>query len=151
MRVRDVMTAPAIVASSDATVGDVAATMLRHRVTALPIVDAGRLVGIVTESDLVTRGVAADDLRGHPTLRGAFIELIRGRPRWLETGVRAMDLMTKRVTTAAPDEDLIAVTDRMLSLDRKHLPVVEDGRVVGVVSRIDLLRGLVTDCGGIAS
>lgn len=143
MLVREVMTSPVIVTSPEATIGEIAATMLKNRVTALPVVDRGKLVGIVTESDLVARGVSSDDVRGQATLRGAFIELVRGRPRWLETGVRAMDLMTRKVTTAGPGETLFAVADRMILLDRKHLPVVEDGHLIGIVSRIDILRGLV--------
>jgi CBS domain-containing protein len=144
MLVAEVMTSPAIVVSPYTPIGEIAATMLQNRLTALPVVDEGRLVGIVTESDLVARGADAD-LGRHATLRGAFIELIRGKPRWLELGVRAMDLMTKNVTTAHPDETLSEVADRMITLDRRHLPVVEGDRVVGVVSRIDLLRGLVRE------
>lgn len=143
MRVRDVMTAPAIVASPENTIGEIAAQMLRNRVTALPVIERGKLVGIVTENDLVVRGVNADELRGHATLRGAFVELVRGRPRWLEVGIRAMDIMTRNVTTATPDEDVFVVAERMISLDRKHMPVVEAERLVGIVSRIDLLRGLI--------
>jgi CBS domain-containing protein len=143
MRVSDIMTHPVITVTPDMTVGEAAELMIQHRISGLPVVDkAGEVVGIVTEGDL---------------LRRAEIGTERRRPRWLEFliapgrlaseyahthGRRVAEVMTDTVQFVAPDD---AVADVVALMERrriKRVPVVERGRLVGIVSRANLVRAL---------
>ena len=142
MRVRDVMTTPAVTAGPDTPFPDLVDRLLANAISGLPVVDAdGHLVGIVTEADLVSK-----EAYGHRRRRalGVLADLLRGRdPEWVGKGAgrTARDVMTSAVGVATPGEDLGAAARRMLEGGHKRLPVVdEDGRVVGIVSRHDVLR-----------
>lgn len=141
MKVRDVMSAPAIIISPDAVFPDIVDTLLTHDISGLPVVDeAGHLVGMVTEADLVSK-----EAYGHRRRRalGLVADYLRGRDlQWVRKSVgrTARDLMTASPAAVSPDEDLAVAARHMLENHHKRLPVVEAGRVVGLVSRHDLLR-----------
>lgn len=142
MRVREVMTTPAVTAAPDTSFPELVDLLLANAVSGLPVVDdAGRLAGIVTEADLVSK-----EAYGHRRRRalGVLADLLRGRnPGWVAkaAGRTAGDVMSTAVEVTAPDEDLAAAARRMLEGGHKRLPVVDDeGRVVGIVSRHDVLR-----------
>ena len=142
MKVRDVMTTPAVTAGPDTPFPELVDTLLAHAVSGLPVVDAdGRLAGIVTEADLVSK-----EAYGHRRRRalGVLADLLRGRqPDWVAKGAgrTARDVMTAAVSVATADEELAVAARRMLEGGHKRLPVVDgDGRVVGIVSRHDVLR-----------
>ncbi len=99
------------------SVAKVAKRMRLHDVSALPVVQHGRVVGIVTKRD-VTRAVAED-----MDLRAATVAVV----------------MTQHPLVAAPDEDAQAVAMRMLEHGIRHLPVVDGHRLLGVISARDLL------------
>jgi CBS domain-containing protein len=121
VRVRDVMTAPAIPVTQDASFKEIVDLMLRHGVSALPVVDdSGSLVGMVSEADLINK----------PAQGGS-------RPR----GHTAGGIMNAPAETAYLDDTVCDLAQRMVANHRKHLPVVDSsGRLVGVVSRRDVLR-----------
>jgi CBS domain-containing protein len=140
--VREVMSTPPRVVREETTVEEAARLMLDEGVGCLPVVDAdGGMVGIVTESDLTghrpwlslrawDQTQAADEARpGAPGLE----DLRR---------VRVDEVMSRRVVTAMPGEDLSAVVDRMMERKLHHVPVVANGVPVGVLARHDLLRFL---------
>lgn len=109
-----------ITTAPDATIADVSATLREHRIGAIPIVDdGGRLVGIISERDIV---------RELP-VRGAS-----------PLGVGVAELMTRSVKTCAPDETIDTVMERMTAGRFRHLPVVEDGALVGIVSIGDVVK-----------
>ena len=95
--------------------------LLRHRVTGAPVVDdAGNLVGMLTERDcleLVATGIDAEVPRG-----------------------RVADFMTTEVTTISPDMDVYYVAGLFLNYSFRRFPVVEEGRLVGAITRFDILR-----------
>lgn len=141
MKVRDVMTSPVVTVRPEATFAEIVDRMLSHRVSGLPVVDAdGVLVGIVTEADLVTKEAYGQ----RPRRMATFIAdvLLARDPAWARKarGRMASELMTAAPITVGPDDDVVVAARRMLELGRKRLPVVEDGRVIGIVSRRDLLR-----------
>jgi CBS domain-containing protein len=140
MRVKDVMTTSVLTVEEDTSFKDTVELLIEHRVSGAPVVDRdGHLVGLVTEADLVSK--EAFDLR-HRRPMGAVFELISGQSRWSSkaAGLTAGAVMTSRVVTAAPGEDVRAAARRMLDSGVKRLPVVEHGRLVGIVSRQDILR-----------
>jgi CBS domain-containing protein len=137
-----VMTKDPISVEPAATVKDIAHIFLERDIRCVPVVDIGDiLVGVVSEADLISR-------EGYPTLRSyRLIELINDalterRHHWAERaeGITAGEIMTSDVVTCRPDEPVAIVTRRMLRREVRTLPVVENGRLVGVLSRHDLLR-----------
>ncbi|HEU4512644.1 MAG TPA: CBS domain-containing protein [Nocardioidaceae bacterium] len=134
MLVRDVMTSPAITVAARTSVKDGLRLLDKHSVTAMPVVGSdGHLLGIVSEADLLKDAVRHDD-RAHlmPHERDPF----EGR-----TEVRHVeDVMSTLSMTVSPDSDLCDAVELMTGTAVKSLPVIEDGRVVGVVSRSDIVH-----------
>lgn len=143
MKVRDVMTSTVVTVAPGTPFPEVVDTLLRYGVSGVPVVDEdGRLAGIVTEADLVSKQayggrrrraleLLADLVAGRDT-RGA----VKGKGR------TAAEIMTAKVEAAQPGDDVRAAARRLLEHHVKRLPVVDDGRLVGIVSRTDLLRVL---------
>jgi CBS domain-containing protein len=140
--VRTLMTSDPVTVPPTASVPRVAAVMIEHDLNALPVVDeGGQLVGVVSEADLIVRK-AYPTVRSH-TLAGAIGDALdEHRHHWQQraSGVTANSLMTTDVVTCRPTEPVGVATRRLLSHRIRSLPVVEDGRVVGILSRGDVLR-----------
>ena len=141
-----VMTRQPVTAGPTMSVREVAKLLLEHRISAVPVVDAsGALLGIVSEGDLVRRrDVARDDrpswwlevLAEGEDIAPEFLAYIRSGDRL------ARDLMTREVVTVEEETPLPEVA-RLLEEHRiKRVPVLRQGRVVGIVSRADLVRAL---------
>ncbi|HWS35813.1 MAG TPA: CBS domain-containing protein [Actinoplanes sp.] len=139
MRVRDIMTSSVYVVRHDAPVEDAAELMTTYAVTALPVVDGDeRLVGMVSDSDLLWHRVPAEpatDPRHHPDAG-----VVPGR----RPGV-VVEVMSERPVTVTPDADVADAAQLMLDNDVRSLPVLQDHRVVGVLSRRDILKTMVRD------
>ena len=144
MQAKDVMTTPVVTVEPEAVVRDIAKLLLRRRISAVPVVDADHhLLGIVSEGDLMRRPESGT-LR-HPSwwLRllampeGTATEYSRSHAR------RARDVMTSRVVSVAEETPLEEIADLLERNSIKRVPVVRDGRLVGIVSRANLLHGLV--------
>jgi CBS domain-containing protein len=143
MRVKDVMTSNVICIGADEPVLKAARLMLQNRISGLPVVvKEGELVGMVTEGDFLRRGELGTQ---------------RQRPKWLEfivgpgklaqeyphsLGRKVEDIMTPDPWTIGQDETLEAVVDTMERHHVKRLPVTRRGRMVGIVSRANLMHAL---------
>jgi len=140
MKVSDIMTTAVVTAGPDTALKDLIEQMLRAKVSALPVTDQqGRLLGIVTEADLISKE-AYGELR-HRGL-ALLADVLSGREHhWAAkaAGSVASEVMTQVVVSCGPDLDVAAAARRMLEAGVKRLPVVEDGKVVGIVSRVDIL------------
>ena len=131
--VKDVMTTEVVAVRRDTTFKELAAVLRRYRVSALPVVDdAGRVIGVISEADLLAKEALADP--------GVMAEVLHRRDVRKAEGLTAGDLMTSPPVTAAP-EDPIGQAARMMHFMRvKRLPVVNSGgQLVGIVSRSDVL------------
>jgi len=145
MQVRDVMTRNVISVATGESILKAARIMLQNEISGLPVVDvAGNLVGIVTEGDF---------------LRRSEIGTQRRRPKWLEflvgpgrlasefvhaTGRKVDDVMSSDPCTVTEDDSLESVVDLMERRRIKRLPVLRDGKLIGIVSRANLLHALVS-------
>jgi CBS domain-containing protein len=143
MKAHDVMTWGTITVEPDASVTRAVRLMLQNRISGLPVVDAeGQLVGMVTEGDFLRRGELGTK---------------RQRPRWLEfllgpgrlaaeyvhaSGQKVGEVMTPEPKTITPETSLDEVVRLMERHRVKRLPVVQDGKLVGIVSRANLLHAL---------
>ena len=117
--VRDAMTASPTAIAGDKTVVEAARTMTTENVGSLPVVEEQKLVGMVTDRDLVIN-VLAKDLDPHK--------------------VPVADIATHDPVSASPDESLDAALQRMADEQVRRLPVVEDGRLVGILAQADVSR-----------
>jgi CBS domain-containing protein len=145
MKAADIMTRGVVSAGPDATIEEAIRLMLQHGISGLPVVDtAGHLIGIVSEGDLLRR--AETGTERHRTRWLAFLlgparlakEYVRTHGRKL-TEVMTCDVVA--VTEDAPLNEIVRLMERNRI---KRLPVTRDGRVVGIVSRANLLRALVS-------
>lgn len=131
MRAKDAMTSPAITVTPETHCKDAAALLVRHRISALPVVDAeGRLVGLVSEADLLPLETTPDP-RSQATPVAPRVEPM---PR------RVDEVMTREVYTVDEETDLGHVAQRMLEMGVKRFPVMLGNSVVGVISRHDLVK-----------
>lgn len=141
MRVREIMSSPVITTRPDAGFKEVVETLLDNDISGMPVVDsAGDLLGMVTEADLVTKE-AYGRRRRRPL--GLIAEYLRGHdPQWVRkaSALTARQLMTTEPLTVAPDDQAGVAGRALLEHGRKRLPVVEGGKVVGIVARSDLIR-----------
>jgi CBS domain-containing protein len=144
MNVADVMTRRVISVSPDATVEEAAKLMLDHRISGLVVVDEkGELAGVVTEADLMRRDELGTE-RHRPWWLRMLISPGRQAADFTRThGRRVRDVMTSDAITVAAEATLEQVVETMEQHRIKRLPVTEGARVIGVVSRADLLRALV--------
>jgi len=130
MLVREVMSSPAVTVAPRTSVKEGLRILDRHRVTALPVVAPdGHLLGIVSEADLLNEAVRHDD-RIHLIPH----EHASHPPHNVE------DVMSTLSMTVSPEDDLSDAVELMTGTAVKSLPVVERGRVVGVVSRSDIVH-----------
>jgi CBS domain-containing protein len=135
MRAKDIMTSPVITVEQIASVESATELVTAHGVTALPVVDTtGRLIGMVSEGDLLLHRVPADPA-AH--LRRDWMSQPAQRPGMV------LDVMTTGVVATWPDADVADIASRMLEYDVRSVPVLDDGAVVGIVSRRDILRSIV--------
>jgi CBS domain-containing protein len=142
MNATDIMTPDVIYAAPDTPLRDLVRLMLDNHVSALPIVEYGRIVGIVSEGDLYRRVEIGTDPRP-----SSWQALVRSTDRlaadYTRThGQKASELMTRNVVTVS---DTTLLEEVALLLDTKHVkrvPVTHDGKLVGIVSRRNLLQAL---------
>jgi CBS domain-containing protein len=143
MRVREIMTRRPFSVHPEDSILQAGELMLQHNISGLPVVDFdGRVVGVVTERDFMRCAAACGDVR--PRWLEVFIgrtQLNDGAAQRCES--RIADVMTRNPVTATeemPIEDVV----RLMDTHRfKRMPIVRDGRLVGIISRIDLMRALV--------
>jgi CBS domain-containing protein len=121
MLVRNRMSGPAVTVRQDADFQKALALMQEKKLRRLPVVDDdGQLVGIVVERDLLVAAM-----------------------RYLQSRVEVGDVMTRNVVTVGPDTDLNEVARTMLERKIGGLPVVEHGRLVGIITESDIFKRFV--------
>lgn len=143
MQAQDIMTRKVVSAAPDTTVDQVVALMMTHHISAIPILEkSGAIAGIVSEGDLMRRVEGAEDqprswwLRLFSGTTNTASDFVRNRGR------HAKDIMTRHVVTVEPDMPVGDIA-RLLEKERiKRVPVVDNGRLAGIVSRANLLHAL---------
>jgi len=144
MLAKDVMTTQVITVSPEQSVRDIARLFVAHRISAVPVVDdAGRLAGIVSEGDLINRADAGTQHRGSWWLELLASSNDRADAYVHAHGRRASDVMTRDVVTVDEATPLAEIAALLEKCRIKRVPVLHDGRIVGIVSRANLLHGLV--------
>jgi CBS domain-containing protein len=145
MKARDVMTFPVITIKPDSSIREAAQIFVNRRVSAAPVVnDGGKLVGIVSEGDLLRRAEAGTERK-----RSSWLLLFTGNERLAAEYVRAharkvADVMTRDVITAMPDTPLHEIASLLEKNSIKRVPIVSNGQLVGLVSRANLIQSVAT-------
>lgn len=133
MLVREVMTTPVVSVTPETTIRDAAALLSRHGITAMPVLDQrGELIGVVSEADVLLEAFLPDQ-RAH----GMPVKIADGPAM-----ARVDQVMSRHVLAVRADADLVEAADLLVSTVAKSLPVIAENRVVGVVSRRDLVEVL---------
>lgn len=145
MQAEAIMSKPIVCIDPSASIAEAAALMLSKKISGLPVIRSdGTLVGIVSEGDFLRRGELGTE---------------HNRARWLEflvspgkaadeyvraNGRRVEEVMSQDVVTASPDASLAEVVELMTRRHVKRIPVIDRGKVVGIITRSDLLRALLS-------
>ena len=143
MRAHQIMTRPVITVTPETTIVEAANTMLQRHVSGLPVVSAtGKLVGIISEGDFIRRSEI-----GTQRQRGRFLKFILGSGKEAtdfvhEHGGKVGEIMTPEPFTINEDTDLEEIVELMEKNQVKRLPVLRGDKLVGIVSRSNLLQAV---------
>jgi CBS domain-containing protein len=144
MNAADVMVSNVITVRSDAAVEVIADILLTNRISAVPVVsETGALLGIVSEGDLIHRVEAGTERH-----RSWWLEMFTGKDLLAREfvkshGRKATDVMTSPVISVAPDTALGTIAFLLEKHRIKRVPVVKGGKLVGIVSRANLVQAIV--------
>jgi CBS domain-containing protein len=139
----DVMVSNVIMVRPETSVREVADILLTNRISAVPVVNnTGKLVGIISEGDLIRRAETDTHRR-----RSWWLELLAGSTplaaEYVKTHARKVgDVMTREVITASPDTPLRKIAELLEKNSIKRVPIVKNHKVVGIVSRANLVQAL---------
>ena len=155
MKASDVMTSPVITVNPQTKVRHIAALLLRHGISALPVVERGKLVGIVSEGDLLHRHELGTEARSRGAWRWLrLLSVADSSAEYVKShAARARDIMTADVVCVAPETPIAEIARLLEKRGVRRVPVLARGRLVGIVSRSDLVQALasrarVMDAGG---
>jgi CBS domain-containing protein len=148
MKARDVMVSPVITVTPNSSVGALAQTLLKNRISGVPVVDwQGQLVGIVSEGDLLHRSETGTEPRRSRRLRPIMgiaderlaAEYIKAHSR------KVADIMVRDVLTADPETPLEEIAILMEQNSIKRVPILSKGQLVGIVSRANLIQAVASN------
>jgi len=144
MKASDIMTAQVITVNPNTAVRHIAALLFKHRISAVPVLENGKLVGIVSEADLLHRyEIGTEDARRPSSW---WLRLLSGEPsaaQYVKSHARrARDIMTSDVVYVAPDTPIDEIATLLEKRGVKRVPVLRRRKVVGIVSRSNLVQAL---------
>ncbi|MCC6781027.1 MAG: CBS domain-containing protein [Hyphomicrobiales bacterium] len=148
MKAGDVMTTKVVAVGPNTPGRSIALTLFKHGISAVPVVDDnGAPIGMVSEGDLVPRDEREREARRDWWLRALaegedlspeFLRHLQAKDRL------AREVMHAPIVTATEDTDLVEIAELLSTKRIKRVPIVRDGRMVGIVSRADLVRAVAT-------
>ena len=148
MRATDVMTTNVVTIGPDTSVQEVAKILSEWGISGVPVIDAeSRLVGIVSEGDLLHRVETGTERRAQRRRRSWWLDTIGSdeelaRDYVKSHGRTAKDVMTREVISVSDTTDLADIANLLETKRIKRVPVLTDGKLVGIVSRANLVRAL---------
>jgi CBS domain-containing protein len=149
VKAQDIMTRDVITIQPETSIAEIARMLHDHRISGLPVVNKdGELLGIVSEGDLIIK-LARPQSPPHIELLGGIFFL--KRPHEMDdelkklTAVSARDIMTEKVITVEEDCDIEDLASLMVNRKINRLPVVNSGKLVGIITRADIIETLVEE------
>ena len=146
MKARDVMTLGVYTVKPTTSVKDVARLFMQRRISAVPVVDdQGKIIGIVSEGDLLHRSEISTQRR-HPWWLDLMVrdEVLDAEEYIKAHAKQVAEIMTRNVITAETDTPLQEIAEILAKYTIKRVPIVRDGRLVGIVSRANLVQAIAT-------
>jgi CBS domain-containing protein len=146
LKVREIMQTDVITANPDTTVGELADILARNKISGVPVVDGqGRVLGMVSEADIILQ-----DADLHFPYYIQFLEMViylqsvhkfEERVR-KSIGSKVTEIMSDEVVSVSPDATVRETATLMAARDLNRLPVIENARLVGIVTRGDIVRAI---------
>jgi len=147
MKAKDIMTRDVVTVVPQSSVHEVAALLVKHRISGIPVTAPdGRLLGIVSEGDLVERVEVGADPKGKWWLDGFSNTQALANQYAKAHGTTVSAVMTRRIATVGPEANLADVAHILQAHHVKRVPVVHDGKLLGIITRSDIVRA-VSDAG----
>ncbi len=144
MRASDIMTSPVITAGPRTPVAEIATLLFTKHISAVPVLDEGRLVGMVSEGDLLHRQEIGTDRTSHAG--SWWLRLFsedRSASEYVKSHAReARDVMTRDVVSVTPDTPVAEIADLLETRGIKRVPVLRGDALVGIVSRANLIQAM---------
>lgn len=151
MKIRDVMNSEPVAIQATEAVSDAVRLLRTNEISGMPVLEGDRLAGVVSESDLLRMlSVEREGGLWLPSPLEVLEVPIRDLIRWekLQAGgeeagmTRVSEVMTKKVFTVSPEESIERAASMMVRHRINRLPVLEEGKLVGIVTRGDIIAGL---------
>ncbi len=146
MKAKDIMTFPVITVGPDTPVHEVAALLFKRRISGVPVLQDGRLVGLVSEADLLRRHEIGTGGVAQP--HSWWLRLFssdRTPAEYIKSHAsRVRDVMAHEVISVAPDTPVAEIATLLEARGIKRVPVLDGGQLVGIVSRGNLVQALAT-------
>lgn len=147
LKAKDIMTRDVITVKPSTTIEDLARILMEHQISGTPVVDDGKLVGIVTENDLISK-----NSRLHiPTILRLFDAFIPLGTSRLELEIKRMaastagDISIKDVVTVDAEAPVEYIATLMTEKKIHLLPVLKEGKVIGIIGKKDLIKAVAGD------
>ncbi|MEW6231417.1 MAG: CBS domain-containing protein [Chloroflexota bacterium] len=151
MKVKEIMATEVVSVGPETRVNEIARLMLERQISGVPVIDdSNAVVGIVTELDMIVRNARLHFPTYIKLLDSTFyLESPQhfGEELRRALGTTAKDIMTEKVITVGPEAEVEDVATLMVEKRVNPIPVVADGRLVGIVSRTDLIKLLIRELG----
>ena len=143
MKAQDIMTRDVTTVRPDTSVRDIAALMVEKHISGVPVLtDKGKIVGMVSQSDLLHRAEVGTERKHKWWFRTFADSNALAREYAKAHGLKAHDIMSRYVVSVRDDAELRDVADILDNHRIKRVPVVQEGRLVGIITRGDLVRAL---------
>ena len=143
MKAQDIMTRDVTTVSPDTSVRDIAALMVEKHISGVPVLtDDGKIVGMVSQSDLLHRAEVGTERKHKWWFRTFADSDALAREYAKAHGLKAHDIMSRYVVSVRDDAELRDVADILDGRRIRRVPVVREGRLVGIITRGDLVRAL---------
>jgi CBS domain-containing protein len=152
MKVRDVMNVKPIACRADDTIAEAASLLREHKISGMPVLDGEKLAGVISESDLLRLLAVEKDEGGLwlPSPFEVFEVPFRDLLKWERMHMsmedvskkKVSEVMSKNIHEISPDDTVEEASAIMTRHRINRLPVVEEGRLVGIVTRGDIISGL---------
>lgn len=146
MNVSDIMTSPVVTAHEDETLREVAIKMLHNKIGGLPVInDEGKMTGFLSETDFVAKRHKIPFSRvDAPKLFGMWLNKDDVEDMYEQAKViKIKEVMSKNVVYVSPEDSIEDLVNEIMESNFHRLPVVEDDKPIGIISRRDLLKLLI--------
>ncbi len=145
MTARDIMQSEVVTIAPDATVRELADVLAANKVSGVPVVEDGKVVGVATEGDIILQDAGLHFPHYVQFLDGViYLESVRKfEERFKRTfGSKVRDVMSTEVVSVGPDASIYDVATLMADSDINRVPVIEDETLVGIITRADVVRAI---------